>query len=106
MRLQKATRFALYAALEFAARPNEYVSAAEVAGKYGVSLNHLAKVLQSKNADDVLDMHLEIHFRAEQVPPLTQARQRWSRGKRSRHWLCRGPKRWTWSARPRLRCSR
>jgi len=47
MRLQKATRFALYAALEFAARPDEYVSAAEVAGKYGISLNHLAKVLRN-----------------------------------------------------------
>jgi len=47
MRLQKATRFALYAALELASRPEGYVSASEVAGKYGISLNHLAKVLRT-----------------------------------------------------------
>jgi len=47
MRLQKATRFALYAVLELASRPEGYVSASEVAAKYGISLNHLAKVLRA-----------------------------------------------------------
>jgi len=47
MRLQKATRFALYAVLELASRSERYVSAAEVATKYGISLNHLAKVLRT-----------------------------------------------------------
>jgi Rrf2 family protein len=47
MRLQKATRFALYAVLELASGSGRYVSAAEVAGKYGISLNHLAKVLRT-----------------------------------------------------------
>jgi len=47
MRLQKATRFALYAVLELASRSDGYVSAAEIATKYGISLNHLAKVLRA-----------------------------------------------------------
>jgi len=47
MRLQKATRFALYAVLELASRSQGHVSAAEIATKYGISLNHLAKVLRT-----------------------------------------------------------
>lgn len=47
MRLQKATRFALYATLELAADPTMQRSAAEIAEKYGISLNHLAKVLRT-----------------------------------------------------------
>jgi len=47
MRLQKATRFALYAVMELASSSERYVSAAEVATKYGISLNHLAKVLRT-----------------------------------------------------------
>jgi Rrf2 family protein len=47
MRLQKATRFALYAVLELASKPDRHLAAAEVAGKYGISLNHLAKVLRT-----------------------------------------------------------
>ncbi len=47
MRLQKATRFALYAVLELASGSSRYVSAAELATKYGISLNHLAKVLRT-----------------------------------------------------------
>jgi Rrf2 family transcriptional regulator, nitric oxide-sensitive transcriptional repressor len=47
MRLQKATRFALYAVMELASSSEHYVSAAEVATKYGISLNHLAKVLRT-----------------------------------------------------------
>jgi Rrf2 family protein len=45
VRLQKNTQLALYSVLEFAARPGELVPAAEVAGKYGESAHHLAKVL-------------------------------------------------------------
>jgi len=47
MKLQKATRFALYAVLELASHSEGYVSAAEIATKYGISLNHLAKVLRA-----------------------------------------------------------
>lgn len=46
MKLQKASRFALYATLELAAHPGEQLSAAEIAGRYGISLNHLAKVMR------------------------------------------------------------
>ena len=46
MKLQKATRFALYAVLELAADPTAQLSAAQIAAKYGISTNHLAKVLR------------------------------------------------------------
>ncbi len=45
MKLQKNTLLALYSVLEFAARPDDHVPAAEVAAKYGESPHHLAKVL-------------------------------------------------------------
>jgi Rrf2 family protein len=45
MKLQKSTLLALYSVLEFACRPEEHVSAAEIAEKYGESAHHLAKVL-------------------------------------------------------------
>ncbi len=45
MKLQKNTSLALYSVLEFAADPTRHISAAEIAGKYGVSAHHLAKVL-------------------------------------------------------------
>ncbi|MBL8288742.1 MAG: Rrf2 family transcriptional regulator [Rubrivivax sp.] len=45
MNLQKNTMLALYAVLEFAARPGENVSAGEVAARHGESVHHLAKVL-------------------------------------------------------------
>ena len=47
MRLQKATRLALYAILELASHPDSHLSAAEIAEKYRISLNHVAKVLGS-----------------------------------------------------------
>ncbi len=47
MRLQKATRFALYAVLELARYPDRQISAAHIAEKYAISANHLAKVLRS-----------------------------------------------------------
>lgn len=45
MRLQKNTSLALYSVLEFAIDPSRHIPAAEIAGKYGVSPHHLAKVL-------------------------------------------------------------
>ena len=47
MRLQKATRFALYAILELASDPEKQFSAAEIAERYDISVNHLSKVLRS-----------------------------------------------------------
>jgi Rrf2 family protein len=46
MRLQRASRLALYAVLELAGAPERQLSAAEIAEKYGVSINHLAKVMR------------------------------------------------------------
>lgn len=46
MRLQKATLCGLYAVLELASHPQAQISAGEIAAKYDVSLNHLAKVLR------------------------------------------------------------
>ncbi len=46
MRLQKATRCALFAILELARDPERQISAAEIAATYGISVNHLAKVLR------------------------------------------------------------
>ncbi len=47
MKLQKATMCGLYAVLELAAHSNLQISAGEIAAKYDISLNHLAKVLRS-----------------------------------------------------------
>jgi Rrf2 family protein len=46
MKLQKATLFALYSVLELAVDPARQLSAGEIADKYGISNNHLAKVLR------------------------------------------------------------
>ncbi|TCO70142.1 Rrf2 family transcriptional regulator [Rhodovulum euryhalinum] len=47
MKLQLATRHALFAILELASRPDRQLSAAEIADKYDLSTNHLAKVLRT-----------------------------------------------------------
>ena len=47
MKLQKATICGLYATLELAAHPEQQISAGEIAAKYNISLNHLAKVLRA-----------------------------------------------------------
>lgn len=47
MKLQKATLFALYAALELAREPQRQFSTSEIAEKYGVSTHHLAKVMRN-----------------------------------------------------------
>jgi Rrf2 family protein len=46
VKLQKATRCALFAILELARDPERQISAAEIAENYGISVNHLAKVLR------------------------------------------------------------
>jgi Rrf2 family protein len=46
VKLQKATRCALFAVLELARAPERQISAAEIAEGYGISVNHLAKVLR------------------------------------------------------------
>jgi Rrf2 family protein len=46
VRLQVSTRLALFAALGLAADPRRQRAAAEIAERFGVSVNHLAKVLR------------------------------------------------------------
>jgi Rrf2 family protein len=46
MKLQKATQFGLYAVLELARDPQSQKSAVDIAKKYGISSNHLAKVMR------------------------------------------------------------
>ena len=45
MKLQKSTMLALCSVLEFAAQPGRQFSTGEIAGRYGASAHHLAKVL-------------------------------------------------------------
>ena len=46
MNLQKATQFGLFSVLELARIPERQLSATDIAGMYGISSNHLAKVLR------------------------------------------------------------
>ncbi len=46
MKLQKATQYGLYAILELARDPARQLSATDIADMYGISSNHLAKVLR------------------------------------------------------------
>jgi Rrf2 family protein len=46
VRLQKASQGAIFALLELARHPERQISAAEIAERYGISANHLAKVLR------------------------------------------------------------
>lgn len=46
MKLQKATQCALFALIELASKPDQQLSATDIADKYSVSANHLAKVLR------------------------------------------------------------
>ncbi len=55
MRLQKATRFGLYAVLELASEPERQLSAADLAEIYGISANHLAKVLRDLGRAGLVD---------------------------------------------------
>jgi Rrf2 family protein len=47
VKLQVATRLALYAVLQLAAEPSRQFAAAEIAERFGISVNHLAKVLRT-----------------------------------------------------------
>jgi len=47
MKLQKASRFALYAVLHLAGAPAKQHSTAEIAEAYGISIHHLAKVMRT-----------------------------------------------------------
>ncbi|MEI7705869.1 MAG: Rrf2 family transcriptional regulator [Deltaproteobacteria bacterium] len=47
MKLQTATRIAIHAVLELAADPGSQISAAQIAERYDISVNHLAKVLRT-----------------------------------------------------------
>ena len=47
MKLQKASRYALYAVLHLASEPGKQFSTAEIAESYGVSMHHLSKVMRT-----------------------------------------------------------
>ena len=47
MRVQVATRLALFAVFQLAADPRRQLAAAEIAGRFGISVNHLSKVLRT-----------------------------------------------------------
>jgi len=47
MRVQVATRLALFAVFQLAADPRRQHAAAEIANRFGISVNHLSKVLRS-----------------------------------------------------------
>jgi Rrf2 family protein len=55
MRLQMATRHALFAVLELASQPDRQLSGAEIATKYGLSPNHLAKVLRTLGREGLVE---------------------------------------------------
>ncbi len=45
MKLQIASQLAIYSVLELVAEPNRQLTVADIAAKYGISTNHLAKVM-------------------------------------------------------------
>ncbi|HEY5655745.1 MAG TPA: Rrf2 family transcriptional regulator [Woeseiaceae bacterium] len=47
MKLQKASRYALYAVLHLASEPGRQYSTADIAEHYGISTHHLAKVMRA-----------------------------------------------------------
>ncbi len=47
MRVQVATRLALFAVFQLAADPKRQHAAAEIAQRFGISVNHLSKVLRT-----------------------------------------------------------
>jgi Rrf2 family nitric oxide-sensitive transcriptional repressor len=47
MKLQKASRYALFAVLHLANNPDRQYSTAEIAQEYGISIHHLAKVMRT-----------------------------------------------------------
>jgi Rrf2 family protein len=55
VKLQKSTSLALCSVLEAASNPDRQIAAAEIAGKYGVSPHHLAKVLRELGRAGILE---------------------------------------------------
>lgn len=55
MKLQVATRHAIFAILELAAQPDRQLSALEIAEKYAISPNHLAKVLRTLGREGLVE---------------------------------------------------
>jgi len=47
MKLQKASRYALYAVLHLASEPDKQHSTADIANEYNISIHHLAKVMRT-----------------------------------------------------------
>ncbi len=47
MKLQTATRIAIYAVLDLASDPSRQLSAGDIAGRFDISVNHLSKVLRT-----------------------------------------------------------
>jgi len=47
VKLQKASRFALYAVLHLASEPEKQFSTADIAESYDISIHHLAKVMRT-----------------------------------------------------------
>jgi len=47
MKLQKASRYALYAVLHLASEPDKQHSTADIAAEYEISIHHLAKVMRT-----------------------------------------------------------
>ncbi len=55
MKLQQATQCALLATLHLASRPEQQVTASELAEIYGISQHHLAKVLRTLSHAGIVD---------------------------------------------------
>lgn len=55
MKLQMATRHAVLAILELAAQPDRHMSASDIAEKYAISPNHLAKVLRTLGREGLVE---------------------------------------------------
>ena len=55
MKLQKATKFALFAVLELARDSGRQLSATDIAEQYGISSHHLAKVLRDLGRAGLVD---------------------------------------------------
>ena len=47
MKLQKASRYALYAVLHLASDPDKQCSTADIAEEYEISIHHLAKIMRT-----------------------------------------------------------
>jgi Rrf2 family protein len=57
MKLQKASRYALYAVLHLASEPGKQFSTAEIAEAYDVSIHHLAKVMRTLVRSGLIESH-------------------------------------------------